>query len=64
MIRNLITDLKTSVWYGLAVIALLTVFSYSAFTGTKFFPDGNIQKNAGYRGVVPHSGYGVRFYHK
>jgi len=64
MIKTFLIDLKTAIWYGCAVIALLVFFTYSAFTGTKYFPDGNIQKNAGYKGVVPHSGYGVRFYHK
>jgi len=64
MIKKLLNDLKTTFWYGCAVAALLVFFTYSAFTGSKFFPDGNIQKNAGYKGVTPHSGYGVRFYHK
>lgn len=64
MIKNLLSDFKTMIWYSCAVAALLIFFAYSDFSGSKFFPDGNIQKNAGYKGVVPHSGYGVRFYHK
>ncbi len=64
MIKNLLSDFKTMIGYGCAVVALLIFFTWSTFTGSKFFPDGNIQKNAGYKGVVPHSGYGVRFYHK
>jgi hypothetical protein len=64
MIKDFLADSKSMIWYSCTVAALLIFFTYSAFTGSKFFPDGNIQKNAGYKGVVPHSGYGVRFYHK
>jgi hypothetical protein len=64
MIKKLPNDLKSNIWYACVVGALLVFFSYSAFSGSKFFPDSNIQKNAGYKGVVPHSGFGVRFYHK
>ena len=64
MIKKLWGDLKAELWYSCAIAALLLFFSYSAYSGSKFFPDGNIEKNAGYKGVVPHSGFGVRFYHK
>jgi hypothetical protein len=63
-IKDLAGDMRSMLWYSCTIAALLIFFTYSAFTGTKYFPDGNIQKNANYRGVVPHSGYGVRFYHK
>jgi hypothetical protein len=62
--NNLLNDLKSNIWYSCVAAALLIFFTYSAFSGSKYFPDGNIQKNAGYKGVVPHSGFGVRFYHK
>lgn len=64
MIEKFLNDLKSNIWYACIIAALLVFFGYSAFTGSKFFPDSNIQKNAGYKGVVPHSGFGVRFYHK
>jgi hypothetical protein len=64
MIKRLLDDMKANIWYSCVVGLLLAFFTYSAFTGSKYFPDSNIQKNAGYKGVVPHSGFGVRFYHK
>jgi hypothetical protein len=64
MIKKLFDYIRSNIWYTCLVGELLIFFTYSNYAGSKFFPDSNIQKNAGYQGVVPHSGYGVRFYHK
>jgi len=42
----------------------LAFFAFYSYRGAEYFPGNSVQKNAGYNGPVPHSGYGVRFYHK
>ncbi|MBV8391120.1 MAG: hypothetical protein JO080_15045 [Mucilaginibacter sp.] len=43
---------------------IIGFFTWSAFTGRAYWQDTTVTHNAGYTGPVPHSGYGVRFYHK
>jgi hypothetical protein len=64
MIKKITSDLISNFLYSAVVVVLLTWFTYENYEGSKFIPDKNVQKNAGYNGPVPHSGYGVRFYHK
>ncbi len=64
MIKNIFGDIRSNIIYTIAVIVLLSAFGCETYAGSKYFPDAAVQKNAGYNGVVPHSGYGVRFYHK
>jgi hypothetical protein len=64
MIKKILDDFKSNMVYGAVVILLLGWFGYKSYGGSKFIPDNSVQKNAGYNGPVPHSGYGVRFYHK
>ena len=64
MIKQLFDDFKSNYLYTIGIVLLLAFFTYDNYEGTKFFPDGKVQKNAGYSGPVPHSGFGVRFYHK
>jgi len=64
MIKTILNDFKSNYFYSIALAVLLGWFTYDCYAGSKFFPDSNVQKNAGYSGPVPHSGYGVRFYHK
>ena len=62
---NLILDyIKSNIFYVAAVLLLLGGFAFESYRGSDYFPDSTVQKNAGYSGPVPHSGYGVRFYHK
>jgi len=56
--------IKSNIIYATAVALLLGWFSYTSFIGNVYFPGSGVQRNAGYSGPVPHSGYGVRFYHK
>ena len=64
MIKRLLNDIKSNILYSLVVLLILGWFVWDGYLGSKFFADSGIQKNAGYSGPVPHSGYGVRFYHK
>ena len=50
--------------YTVVVLLLLGWFSYQSLIGVPYFKDSGVQKNAGYTGPIPHSGYGTRFYHK
>jgi hypothetical protein len=62
---NLIWDsIKSNIIYSIALVLLIGWFSYAGFTGNVYFAGSSVQHNAGYSGPVPHSGYGVRFYHK
>ncbi len=63
-IRLIIDDIKSNIIYSAAVLLLLTGFTVYGYRGAKFFSDSGVQKNAGYNGPIPHSGYGGRFYHK
>lgn len=64
MIKKVIEAVGASLWYGIAVLVVVASFAFESYSGTRFFPDSGVQKNAGYNGPIPHSGYGVRFYHK
>ena len=62
---NLIWDaIKSNLIYGAVLAMLLGWFAYTSFIGDVYFQGSSVQRNAGYSGPVPHSGYGVRFYHK
>ena len=62
---NLIWDsIRSNIIYSTALALLLGWFAYIGFMGNVYFPGNSVQRNAGYSGPVPHSGYGVRFYHK
>jgi len=64
MIKTIIAAIKTNIIYTVVVAGLLTWFIYDNLNGAEFFHESGVQKNAGYHGPIPHSGYGVRFYHK
>ena len=64
MIEIVLAYLKANIIYSILVSLLLGWFAYNCYLGTNYFAGNNVQKNAGYSGPVPHSGYGVRFYHK
>jgi hypothetical protein len=64
MIKLIKEHLKANVIYSGFVILLLVLFTFFGVIGSDYFTGGNVQKNAGYNGPIPHSGYGVRFYHK
>ncbi len=64
MNNTILFYLKNNIIYSALVIILLVLFTLDNLMGFEYFPTDNVQKNAGYNGPVPHSGYGVRFYHK
>jgi hypothetical protein len=64
MIEKIIDAIKTNIIYAALAGGLLTWFIYDNLNGSEFFHESGVQKNAGYRGPIPHSGFGVRFYHK
>ena len=64
MINLILNILKSNIIYSALVIALLAFFAFYSYRGAEYFPGNSVQKNAGYNGPIPHSGYGVRFYHK
>lgn len=64
MIKPILDYLKPNIIYSALLIGLLAWFAYNSYIGADYFPNNTVQKNAGYNGPVPHSGYGVRFYHK
>jgi hypothetical protein len=64
MIKKFLDDVKSNIWYSAVVALVLCWFTGYLYLGKKYFPDSGVQKNAGYSGPIPHSGYGVRFYHK
>jgi hypothetical protein len=64
LIKQLLDDFKSNYLYTIGLALVLALFTYDCYDGSKYFPDSTVQKNAGYSGPVPHSGYGVRFYHK
>jgi hypothetical protein len=62
--NKITTIIKSNIIYTSVVVLLLLLFTYCNYIGSRYFPGGGVQKNAGYNGPIPHSGYGVRFYHK
>ena len=64
MIKAIFGHLKSNIVYTTLVLALLALFTYHTYVGSNYFQADTAKKNAGYGGVVPHSGYGMRFYHK
>jgi hypothetical protein len=64
MIETIKEAFKTNIIYAVIVAGLMGWFGYESFTGQAYFQSNGVQRNAGYNGPIPHSGYGARFYHK
>ena len=62
--NSIVEYLKSNIIYSIVVALLLGWFVYSDYLGSNYFNGSAVQRNAGYNGPIPHSGYGVRFYHK
>ena len=57
-------SIKENKIYLIIASLLIVFYSWSAFAGRAFWESTTVTRNAGYTGPIPHSGYGVRFYHK
>jgi hypothetical protein len=64
MIKTIKEAFKTNITYAIIVALIMAWFGYNSFTGQAYFQSSGVQRNAGYAGPIPHSGYGARFYHK
>jgi hypothetical protein len=57
-------DIKANKIFVIVTALIVLGFSYMSFAGMGYWQSANVTHNAGYHGPIPHSGYGVRFYHK
>jgi len=57
-------DIKANKFFVIAIIVIAGVYTMMSFTGRGYWQSSGVTRNAGYTGPIPHSGYGVRFYHK
>jgi len=60
----MMNPIKDNKIYIIIATLIIGFYSWSAFAGRAFWEDTPVTRNAGYTGPIPHSGYGVRFYHK
>ncbi len=57
-------DIKSNKFFLIITMVILGIYTFMSFSGKGYWQSSGVTRNAGYSGPIPHSGYGVRFYHK
>lgn len=57
-------DIKSNKVFVIITLVIVGVYSFMSISGRAYWQSTGVTRNAGYSGPIPHSGYGVRFYHK